>query len=74
MMKKILFMLMPMAASASAAASQSSAHAAAQDFLFWFAVGVNVVAIIGIYGIRKLNWIERLFKPTNPPAKDKDKT
>jgi len=65
---------MPMAASASAVASQSSAHAAAQDFLFWLAVGVNVVAVIGIYGIRKLNWIERLFKPTNPSAKDKDKT
>lgn len=73
-MKKILLMLMPMAASASVVASQSSAQAAAQDFLFWFAVVVNVVAIIGIYGIRKLNWIERLFKPTNPAAKDKDKT
>ncbi len=74
-MKKILSMLMPIAASASAVASQPPAcTSSAQDFLFWLAVGVNVVAIIGIYGVTKLNWVERLFKPINPPAKDKDKT
>lgn len=65
-MEKIVVVLVPVVV------HQQAITTTYPDFLFWFALAMNMVGIILIYGIKKLGWIERTFKPMRPPQKDSD--